>query len=122
MIPLIKDRLLVGRRESCDVILRFANVSAHHCQLFVDRGYWFAKDLNSRNGTKVNGKRITRKRLDPGDKVAFAKHVYTVNYSPDELGAMGPPPPDEETVTSVLGKTLLDRAGLEKRGKDGQEE
>ena len=32
-IPLIKEKLLVGRRESCDIVLRFANVSAHHCQL-----------------------------------------------------------------------------------------
>jgi adenylate cyclase len=121
VIPLIKDRLLVGRRESCDIILRFANVSAHHCQLFLDRGYWFAKDLDSRNGTKVNGKRITRKRIDPGDTVCFAKHVFKVEYSPDELGAMGPPPPDEEAVTSVLGKTLLDRAGLERNAKDKEE-
>ena len=32
-IPLLKTELLVGRRESCDIVLRFANVSAHHCQL-----------------------------------------------------------------------------------------
>ena len=31
-IPLLKKQLLCGRRESCDIILRFANVSAHHCQ------------------------------------------------------------------------------------------
>ena len=121
IIPLIKDRLLVGRREICDIILRFANISAHHCQLFVDRGYWFAKDLNSRNGTKVNGKRITRKRIDPGDTLSFAKHSFTVNYSPDELGAMGPPPPDEEVVSSVLGKSLLDRAGLERRNNEKED-
>jgi pSer/pThr/pTyr-binding forkhead associated (FHA) protein len=112
---------MVGRRESCDVVLRFANISSNHCQLFVDRGYWFAKDLNSRNGTKVNGKRVTRKRIDPGDTVAFAKHVFTITYSPDELGAVGPPPPDEEAVTGVLGRTLLDRAGLERRNKDQED-
>jgi adenylate cyclase len=115
IVSLIKERLLIGRRESCDIVLQFANVSSSHCQMFVDRGYWFAKDLNSRNGTKVNGKRITRKRIDPGDEIAFAKHVYTVNYIPAELGAMGPPPPDEEAIASVLGRTLLDRAGLERR-------
>ena len=37
-IPLMKKLLLVGRRESCDVVLRFANVSAHHCQLYVNQG------------------------------------------------------------------------------------
>jgi hypothetical protein len=44
-----------------------------------------------------------------------------VNYSPDELGAMGPPPPDEEVVSSVLGKSLLDRAGLERRNNEKED-
>ncbi len=64
-IPLMKDRLLVGRRSGCDIMLNFPNVSTHHCQLFVEEGYWFAKDLDSRNGTRVDGKRITRKSPRP---------------------------------------------------------
>jgi len=57
-IPLLKEVLLVGRRESCDIVLRFANVSAHHCQLVLSGGYWYVKDLKSSNGVKVNGVRI----------------------------------------------------------------
>lgn len=116
-IPLLKDRLLVGRRESCDIVLRFANVSAHHCKLSVESGYWFVKDLDSRNGTKVNGQRVSRKRLDPGDKLAVAKHTYEVRYDPVDLGAAGPPPPDDEEMNSVMGRSLLDRAGLDRRTK-----
>lgn len=114
-IPLVKKKLLVGRRESCDIVLRFSNVSAHHCQLVVEHGYWFAKDLNSRNGTRVNGSRIERKRLDPGCTLRIAKHVYEVDYSPVELGAQGPPPPDEEVYSQILNRSLLDRAGLTRR-------
>jgi hypothetical protein len=114
-IPLLKKKLLVGRREGCDITLRFANVSAHHCQLSLEQGYWFVKDLKSRNGTKVNGTRVTRKRVDPGDMLCVAKHKYTVNYSPVELGAAGPPPPDEEEISEILGRSLLDRAGLSRR-------
>jgi pSer/pThr/pTyr-binding forkhead associated (FHA) protein len=114
-IPLLKSKLLVGRREQCDVVLRFANVSAHHCQMSVEQGYWFAKDMGSRNGTKVNGKRITRKRVDPGDLISFAKQDYKLNYLPDELGAVGPPPPDEDAVDELLTRSLLDRAGLDRR-------
>ncbi len=115
-IPLLKRKLLVGRRESCDIVLRFANVSAHHAQLALEHGYWFVRDLNSRNGTKVNGVRIpSRKRLDPGDTLAIAKHKYEVKYSPVDLGAAGPPPPDEEQVAEILGRSLLDRAGLDRR-------
>ena len=53
-IPLLKQRLMIGRRESCDIVLRFANVSGQHCELIVDSGYWFVIDKASRNGTKVN--------------------------------------------------------------------
>ena len=120
-IPLLKDTLLVGRRESCDIVLRFGNVSAHHCQLFLEAGYWFVKDLSSRNGTKVNGHRIeARKRLDPGDQLSVAKHGYQVAYSPQDLGASGSPPPDEESLTDILNKSLLDRAGLDRRSVENR--
>lgn len=111
-IPLKKKNLLVGRRESCDIVLRFSNVSAHHCQLFCNGGYWYVKDLKSRNGVKVNGVRVTEKRLDPGDELVIAKHRYDVSYSPHDLGAVGPPPIDDQVV-DVMKQSLLERAGLE---------
>jgi pSer/pThr/pTyr-binding forkhead associated (FHA) protein len=115
-IPLLKKNLLVGRRESCDIVLRFSNVSAHHCQLYCNGGYWYVKDLKSRNGIKVNGSRVSEKRLDPGDEIAIAKHRYDVRYSPYDLGAVGPPPVDEE-ATDMMKQSLLERAGLEVRTK-----
>ena len=74
-------------------------------------GYWYVKDLNSRNGVKVNAVRTTDKRMDPGDVLAVAKHNYTVRYSPIDNGAVGPPPL-ETPEESVFRKTLLERAGL----------
>ena len=117
-IPLLKQRLMIGRRESCDIVLRFANVSGQHCELIVDSGYWFVIDKSSRNGTKVNSVRVTsmRKRLDPGNTLSVAKHKYEIKYSPmEDLQATGPPPPDEEPIRDILSKSLLDRAGLNRR-------
>ena len=113
-IPLLKKALLIGRRETCDVVLRFKNVSGHHCQLFVKQGYWFVLDQNSRNGTKVGGKRVTtaEKRIGPGSILSVAKNQYEVHYDPTELGAVGPPPSDEENAEDILGKSLLERAGI----------
>jgi adenylate cyclase len=113
-IPLLKKNLLVGRRESCDIVLRFSNVSAHHCQLTCNGGYWYVKDLKSRNGIKVNGTKVLEKRLDPADELSIAKHRYEVRYSPFDLGAVGPPPEDEETA-DAMKQSLLERAGLEFR-------
>lgn len=111
-IQLRKPQLLVGRRESCDIILRFANVSAHHCQISVDGGYFYVRDLGSRNGIKVNNVRVQEKRLDPGDVLAVAKHRYEIRYSPADLGAVGPPPSDNLS-REIMGESLLSRAGLE---------
>jgi len=113
-IPLLKKSLLVGRRESCDIVLRFSNVSAHHCQMTVNAGYWYVRDLQSRNGVKINGVRVTDKRVDPGDILSVAKHKYEVQYSPLDLGAVGPPPVDN-VKTDIFSKSLLERAGLEQR-------
>lgn len=110
-IPLLKKQLLIGRRESCDIVLRFANVSAHHCRLMLNAGYWYVRDMQSRNGVKINGVRVQEKRVDPGDILSVAKHDYEVLYTPAELGAVGPPPPDD-MPNEIMNESLLARAGL----------
>lgn len=112
-VPLLKKNLLVGRRESCDIVLRFSNVSAHHCQLTVTGGYWYVQDLKSRNGVKVNGVRVQEKRLDPGDELSIATHRYHIKYVPLEIGALGPPPLEGTSAPELFEKSLLERAGLE---------
>jgi adenylate cyclase len=116
-IPLLRATLVVGRRESCDIVLRFANVSGQHCQLTLEGGYWFVQDMNSQNGVKVNGAHVIRKLLKPGDTLSMARHKYKIQYVPTDLGASGPPPSEEEDITAVLGKSLLERAGLQRRGE-----
>ena len=118
-IPLLKKDLMVGRRESCDVVLRFSNVSSHHCKLECHGGYWYVRDLNSKNGTQVNGTRVTEKLVSPGDILRVAKHKYRVEYSPIDLGAVGPPPTDQP---DVMRQSLLERAGLARGGNDGKRE
>ena len=109
---------MIGRRESCDIVLRFANVSAHHCQLLIDGGYWYVRDMQSRNGIKVNDVRVQeQKRIDPGDMLAIAKHKYRVEYDPVELGAVGPPPADNLSQ-EIMNESLLARAGLDHREID----
>jgi adenylate cyclase len=113
--PKKKKQLLVGRRESCDIVLRFANVSAHHCQMMNEGGYWYVRDLQSRNGIKINDVRIQeQRRIDPGDIISIAKHKYRVEYDPVELGAVGPPPADNLSQ-EIMRESLLSRAGLDHR-------
>jgi adenylate cyclase len=116
-IPLVKKRLLVGRKGEADIRLRFNNVSTQHCRLTLEFGYWFVRDLNSRNGTKVDGKSVQRKRLDPGARLSIARHDYLVEFDPKALGAYGPPPSDDDFTEEMMRSSLMDRAGLSKRDK-----
>jgi len=119
-IPLMKKRIRIGRREGCDIILNFGNVSGHHALMEIDEGYWFIRDLRSRNGVKVDSKRIAegvRKRIDPDTRLTIAKHEYVLEYDPMSLGAYGTPPRDE-VVDDFFKESLLDRAGLS--NKDGK--
>ena len=104
-IPLLKVKLLVGRRDNCDICLRFTNISSKHSELELVDGYWQVRDLGSANGTKVNGERVEAKWLMPGDEVGFAKHYYTIQYT-----AVGPVPAPLGEVSTV--QSLLEKAGL----------
>ena len=115
IIPLMKKSLTIGRRGKIDIALNFPNVSSQHCRLTLEHGYWFVRDLQSRNGTKVDGRPIIRKRIDPNSKLSVAKHTYKIEYEPQLLGAFGPPPADDDHMEELMRQSLMDRAGLQKR-------
>src|SRR5437667_11342453 len=80
-IPLTRSPLVVGRRETCDICLQFANVSGTHCELTYKQGLWILLDLNSRNGTQVNDIRMdggTRKIIHSGDLIAIGKRTFKI--------------------------------------------
>ena len=105
-IPLLQEKLLIGRRPSCDIVLPFSNVSSHHCELEFRDGYWHARDLGSANGIKVNGERCPSKCLYPGDQLTIANHGFRIEYS---VSADAPAPEEEDP----LKLSLLEKAGLE---------
>jgi len=121
-IPLLKTNLVVGRRESVDIVLRFPNVSGRHCELTLENGYWHVKDLGSSNGTKVNGSRVTEQRIEPGDTLSVAKHEYEVAYDPSRFGAIAETAA-EKPQGGIFGRSLLESAGLEsRRSADGRQQ
>lgn len=111
-IPLLKPTLMIGRRESADIVLRFPNVSGHHCELSLEGGYWTIKDLRSSNGTKVNGTRVTEQKLRPGDKLSIAKHDFEIVFDPIRLGGTAPVV-EKSQQESLFSRSLLESAGLE---------
>lgn len=117
-IPLIRDQMILGRRESCDIPLRFPNVSGQHAELTYHNGYWYIRDMNSTNGIKVNGERVTRKALRPGDEIKIAKRRFTIQY---QLQAGRRALDEILEEEDVMGQSLLEKAGLVKPKRDREE-
>src|SRR5436305_118217 len=104
-IPLIRETLVVGRRRSCDIPLALPNVSGVHCELNYRDGFWWIRDLNSTNGIKVNGVRVPKKMLQPGDTVTIAKRSWTIEYTvPVGKRAMEEMMEDDPMSQSLLEK------------------
>ncbi len=114
-IPLLKPSLIIGRRESSDIVLRFPNVSGTHCELSLVAGHWVVKDLGSSNGTKVNGMRVSEGRLEPGDKVSIGRHEYELCYDPAAIMGDGDASAYAAPQRDIFSKSLLAAAGLENR-------
>jgi adenylate cyclase len=110
-IPLIRDQMTVGRRDTCDIPLRFPNVSGVHCELSFRNGYWYIRDRGSTNGIKVNGVRVLEKMLHPKDTITIGKRNYTIRY---ELPADARGKLEEVQEEDIMAQSLLEKAGLEK--------
>lgn len=59
--------MTIGRSKDCDVVLPHSTVSRRHARLGFRDGVWILQDLSSTNGTFVNGRRVARVKLEPGD-------------------------------------------------------
>lgn len=96
-MDLVKDLILVGRKEDCDLRLDHKSVSKIHCILVKTDGLLFLRDLGSTNGTRVNGQRVRRAALLPNDKLTIANFHFRVS-----LGAAAEPPPSPEERTMQM--------------------
>jgi hypothetical protein len=74
-----QTEMLIGRHHRCDVVLLDLTVSRRHAQLRFRDGRWILQDLESTNGTRVNGFRVGRCELRPGDRVAIGDEHLTVD-------------------------------------------
>jgi pSer/pThr/pTyr-binding forkhead associated (FHA) protein len=107
----------IGRAADCHIPIPLPQVSSKHARIVKEGDCCFLEDLGSRNGTFVNGQRIsTRVSLSPGDVVMLGQDVRLdlVTQSSNAAAAVQIPlavPP----VTLVSDETQLDIRGTIKR-------
>jgi pSer/pThr/pTyr-binding forkhead associated (FHA) protein len=81
-----RDVTIVGRRRNdCDMIVNHHGVSKLHCAIAKTDGLLFVRDLGSTNGTKVNGQRVMRGALLPGDELTFGNVTFRVHLGPGNV-------------------------------------
>ncbi|MCX7239452.1 MAG: FHA domain-containing protein [Burkholderiales bacterium] len=83
-VQLTKDKTTLGRRPYNDVVIDNLAVSGEHAALQMVGGEVFLEDLNSTNGTYVNGKAIKRQQLQNGDVAEIGK--YRIKFVGDSAG------------------------------------
>jgi hypothetical protein len=72
---------IVGRRRDCHLRIRSAEVSRRHCLLSIQEDHVDVEDLDSINGTFVNGQRVVGKQmLRPGDHLEIGPLKFIVEY------------------------------------------
>jgi pSer/pThr/pTyr-binding forkhead associated (FHA) protein len=85
-VQITKDKTTLGRRPYNDIVIDNLAVSGEHAVLQMGGAEVFIEDLNSTNGTYINGKAIKKQLLAHNDTVEIGK--YKIKYLIDE-GAVG---------------------------------
>src|SRR5688500_14382844 len=71
--------LIVGRAQTCQLVLDSDHVSRMHAQFWIEHDAMWVEDLGSRNGVLVNGRKILlRTRLEIGDRVVIGDRTLEV--------------------------------------------
>jgi pSer/pThr/pTyr-binding forkhead associated (FHA) protein len=97
---IVKDMTLIGRDEECDIRLDHKSVSKLQCVVVKTDGLLLIRDLGSTNGTRVNGQRVRRAALLPGDNLSVANLKYVVKFGA-ALDAEPPPEPHDAAKPSA---------------------
>ena len=72
----------IGRSTSCEVCLDVADLSSQHCRIWFDGRTWMLADLDSKNGTLLNGEPVKSVMLAPNDVVQLGG-VTTFRFERD---------------------------------------
>lgn len=69
-IEVNKDRFVIGRSSTCDLVCPVPAMSGQHCCIALRAGRRTIQDLNSSNGTRLNDAPVREARLKSGDRVS----------------------------------------------------
>ena len=80
--PLFEEEYFIGRTDANAIVMNDSTISSKHARIFRGADGFYLEDLQSRNGTFVNGERVTEKRrLADHDVIRFGRVIVTFNIA-----------------------------------------
>jgi len=109
---LTKDKTTLGRRPYNDIVIDNMAVSGEHARLLMADGEVTIEDLNSTNGTYVNGKSIKKQTLHNGDTIDVGRYKikFVLDSASDNVDA--PVAPMQNAAIKVLSGAAAGREVL----------
>jgi putative nucleotidyltransferase with HDIG domain len=83
--------LTIGRDPENALVLEHTAISRFHCRISCESGLHYVQDLGSTNGTYLNGRRVGRERLSPGDELIIANVGMLVEATKTSIHEARPP-------------------------------
>ncbi len=91
VFPLPSNVTVIGRRRNCDLRIPLDSISRRHCQISVESGALKVRDLGSRNGTFVNGKRVEEETAKAGDFIQVGPVLFAIQIDGQPAKIVPPP-------------------------------
>ncbi len=104
----IEGRVIIGRESSCGIPIPVEHLSRKHAELYFEGSQLFIKDLNSSNGTFLNGNKIQTAKVNAGDKIKLDVITFEV------IG------PDHDPNKTII-RSITPKASKSPKRKSGQE-
>ncbi len=105
----------IGRLPDNTIVLDSPSVSGHHACVFRDGHRWTVEDLQSTNGTFVNGARVSRHVLQQGDVVRVGKHELMLDAAMDGQMLDAEPVADEGSDLPLQDQDQGETVFIDKR-------
>jgi pSer/pThr/pTyr-binding forkhead associated (FHA) protein len=105
----VEGQLSIGRDPSNDLVVQGNHISRRHARFFIENGQLHIQDLDSSNGTYVNGERVKERSIFLGDKLRFDSSEFVVAVGKPK-NALKDPEQDRTQFRAAITPDMLSKA------------
>jgi pSer/pThr/pTyr-binding forkhead associated (FHA) protein len=96
-----KSPVRMGRNDDCDVPIDNLGISRYHTEIIEQEGFYLLRDLQSNNGTFVNGRRVKTHALNDGDEISIGKYSLLFTGAILKVNATSAPTAREDDLSGM---------------------